>query len=330
MAARTITKTNRKGSKAKESTEPSVPPTEEQGNTEEGQPEINTGEGPSLGTLSTLTSLDDNSMGNFRYSGTRRTVGGVSPTANHPRDETGNRGSPTQATMEVNPDDSNPRILGAFIESPQRGLGYIEQDQLRQSSTPNQSEMSGRRSIQLGYIGELPGISSISQCNQGLDQSSLDESREVWSTPEQQTPSEQRRQRIEDTRIQFANIFDGARQAAEEFTRTSQELIASHCYSANKQAMLVQSRDRVMSAIAEANQMAQLYSQASDSFTRGQQSTVLVDNGNPTAWVKSESMNSSSTIRRIDYTSTPLTQRRAKPETDEELRDLALGQVPQH
>ncbi|KAJ3473994.1 hypothetical protein NLI96_g12708 [Meripilus lineatus] len=83
-----------------------------------------------------------------------------------------------------------------------------------------------------------------------------------------------------------------------------------------------------MSAIAEANRMAQLYSQASNSFTRGQQSTVLVDNGNPTAWVKPESTNSSSTIRRMDYTSTPLIQRRAKPETDEELRDLALGQVP--
>ena len=221
-------------------------------------------------------------MGNFRYSGTRRTVGGVSPTANHPRDETGNRGSPTQATMEVNPDDSNPRILGAFIESPQRGQGYI---------------------------GELPGISSILQRNQGLNQISLDESREVWSTPEQQTPSERRRQRIEDTRIQFANIFDGARQAAEEFTRTSQELIASHRYSANEQAMLVQSRDRAMSAIAEANRMAQLYSQASDSFTRGQQSTVLVDNGNLTAWVKPESTNSSSTIRRMDYMSTPLIQR---------------------
>ncbi|KAJ3474210.1 hypothetical protein NLI96_g12590 [Meripilus lineatus] len=77
-----------------------------------------------------------------------------------------------------------------------------------------------------------------------------------------------------------------------------------------------------MSAIAEANQMAQLYSQASDSFTRGQQSTVLVNNGNLTAWVKPESTNSSSTIRRIDYTSTPLIQRRAKPETNEELQDL--------
>ncbi|KAJ3473062.1 hypothetical protein NLI96_g13151 [Meripilus lineatus] len=337
MAARTITKTNRKGSKTKESTEPPVPSTEEQGSSKEGQPDNKAGEDPSLGTLSSLTSLDDNSMGNFRYSGTRRTTEPASPSATHPQNERGDRSPSTTSMRETALDDSNPRIMGAFIESPQHGLGYVDQGRPAQSSTPkakaegdHQSDIVRRSPNQSDYLGGLPGISSVSQRGRGLDQSYLDESREVWSTPEPQTPSERRRQRIEDSRTEFANIFEDARQAAEEFTRASQELIASHRYSANEQAILAQSRDRAMSAIAEANRMANLYNQASQSFHREYQSTTSVERGNLLTQTRPESNRSSSTIRRVDYTSTPTIQRRIKPETDEELRDLALGQVPQH
>ncbi|KAJ3473036.1 hypothetical protein NLI96_g13162 [Meripilus lineatus] len=199
------------------------------------------------------------------------------------------------------------------------------------SSTPK-IKREGDQQFELSQrspeLEELPEISSISRRNQGIDHPLLVKSRDVWLTPEPQTPSEMRRQRLEDSRIQFAQLFDGARQVAEEFTRVGQELIANHRYSVNEQAILAQSRDRAASAIAEANRMANLYSQASRAFNRDYQPTVSVDGSNPLIQVKPESADSSSTVRRVDYMSTPTSQRQRRQETEEELRDLALGQVP--
>ena len=114
---------------------PAVPLTKKQGSSREGQLDTNTGEGLSLDTLSSLISLDDNLMGNFRYLGTRKMTGSISLSAIYSQNERGDRSLPMLSMRETTLDDSNSRIMSAFSKRPQYGLRYTDQGRPTESST---------------------------------------------------------------------------------------------------------------------------------------------------------------------------------------------------
>ncbi|KAJ3473498.1 hypothetical protein NLI96_g12975 [Meripilus lineatus] len=274
MATKTTTRTNRKGSKIKEATEPMVPPARGQGNREGGHQDPGPDDHPSLGTLSSLTSLGDEPMGNFRYPSTRivKEERSPEPGMSSTQPTRGRYTSPNTEDRRL--DESDPRITGAFIESPQVNRQRFEVSEIPEfSSTPKKSKseedfrpgmarMSPKRSSEPG--DHQGGIPTHHQQYDMSGRTSIDDSREIWSTPEPTTPSETRRRRIGEGRRELERVFEGLRQAANEVTHGAQEMIVRQQYSTNDQVELARMRERALFALEEANRMMALYNRASD------------------------------------------------------------------